>query len=168
MLMKNLKEYMFIGFIFVSILGTLFHFLYDLSGNNFLVGLFTAQNESVWEHTKLLFFPMVLFSLYKKRDLTTKYPKIKDGILFGAVCGTFLIPVLFYTYSGALGYNLTAVDISIFYVCVAFAFFIAYKFTASNKHTPNQNLLNITVLILTILYIVFSIYPPKIALFVSP
>ena len=147
---------MFIGFIFVSILGTLFHFLYDLSGNNFLVGLFTAQNESVWEHTKLLFFPMVLFSLYKKRDFTTKYPKIKDGILFGAVCGTFLIPVLFYTYSGALGFHSAIVDISIFYICVAFAFFIAYKFTVSKNNKLNRTFLNITVLILAFLYILFS------------
>lgn len=159
---------MFTGLVFVSVLGTFFHFLYGLSGNNFLIGLFVSINESIWEHTKLLFFPMVLFSLYKNRDLKYKYPKISQGVLLGAVCGAFLIPVLFYTYSGALGFHSAIVDISIFYISVAFAFFIAYIFTVSKNFKINKNILNILVFILAVLYIVFSIFPPKIPLFVAP
>ena len=39
--MKHLKRYTIIGIIFVLITGTLAHFLYDWTGNNDIVGLFT-------------------------------------------------------------------------------------------------------------------------------
>lgn len=44
-------------FIFISILGVLLHFTYEWSGDNPAVGLFSAVNESTWEHLKLIFFP---------------------------------------------------------------------------------------------------------------
>ena len=40
----------------VSLLGTLLHFTYRWSGRNPLIA---PVNESVWEHMKLLFFPML-------------------------------------------------------------------------------------------------------------
>ena len=62
--MKNLKLDMIIGIIFVSAIGTLWHFVYEWSGQNFIVGFFFPVNESTWEHMKMLFFPMLLYSLY--------------------------------------------------------------------------------------------------------
>ena len=50
-------------FIFISILGVLLHFTYEWSGDNPAVGLFSAVNESTWEHLKLIFFPMLLLTL---------------------------------------------------------------------------------------------------------
>ena len=44
------------GILCVSILGTLLHFTYRWSGRNPLIA---PVNESVWEHMKLLFFPML-------------------------------------------------------------------------------------------------------------
>ena len=60
--MKQLKHCTFIGVIFVLIAGTLAHFLYDWSGKNFVIGFFTPINESIWEHIKLLFFPMLIYA----------------------------------------------------------------------------------------------------------
>ena len=62
--MKNLKSALIIGTIFVLITGILSHFVYDWSGQNFIVGFFSPVNESTWEHMKLSFFPMLLFSVY--------------------------------------------------------------------------------------------------------
>ena len=44
-------------------MGTLLHFLFDWTGGNAVVALFSAVNESIWEHLKLLFYPMVLFAV---------------------------------------------------------------------------------------------------------
>ena len=66
MFMKGLKSYIITGIIFVSIVGTLFHFVYEWSGNNILIGLFTPINESIWEHTKLIFFPIAINNKTKK------------------------------------------------------------------------------------------------------
>ena len=57
---KLLLNYSITGVILVSIVGTVAHFIYDWTGQNPIIGLITAVNESTWEHMKLLFFPMVL------------------------------------------------------------------------------------------------------------
>ena len=38
------------GFAFTAVFGTALHFLFDWSGKNTVVGLFSAVNESIWEH----------------------------------------------------------------------------------------------------------------------
>ena len=43
------------GFVFEGALGTLLHFVFDWSGGNVAAALFSAVNESIWEHMKLLF-----------------------------------------------------------------------------------------------------------------
>ena len=50
------------GFLTAAVLGTLAHFAYRWSGGALLAGVFCAVNESVWEHMKLLFFPVFLFT----------------------------------------------------------------------------------------------------------
>ena len=50
------------GFLTTAVLGTLAHFAYRWSDGALLAGVFCAVNESVWEHMKLLFFPVFLFS----------------------------------------------------------------------------------------------------------
>ena len=50
------------GFLTAAVLGTLAHFMYRWSGGALLAGVFCAVNESVWEHMKLLFFPVFLFT----------------------------------------------------------------------------------------------------------
>lgn len=37
----------------VTVIGSLFHFIYNLSGRNKFVAIFAAVNESTWEHVKL-------------------------------------------------------------------------------------------------------------------
>ena len=53
--------YCVIGTLFVSVMGSLFHFAYQWTCCNWLMGLFVAVNESVFEHLKLLIFPLILF-----------------------------------------------------------------------------------------------------------
>ena len=60
--MKKLKYFTVVGGAAVLALGAAAHFFYEWSGNNFFVGMFSPVNESVWEHMKLAFFPMLLFS----------------------------------------------------------------------------------------------------------
>ncbi|EFC94286.1 hypothetical protein CLOSTHATH_07548, partial [Hungatella hathewayi DSM 13479] len=48
--MNRLKRCTLIGILFVSVTGTLSHFLYQFSGNCFLTGLFSPVGESTWEH----------------------------------------------------------------------------------------------------------------------
>ena len=52
-----------IGIIIISLVGTLSHFLYDLTNHNKLIGIFAAVNESTWEHIKIALTPTLLWGL---------------------------------------------------------------------------------------------------------
>ena len=52
--MRTLKTNLIVGFIFVSILGTLWHFVYEWSGDFRLLGFIAPINESTFEHMKLI------------------------------------------------------------------------------------------------------------------
>ena len=62
------KKYVVIGFFVVGILGTLFHFVYDWSGQMWFVGLFVPVNESTWEHMKLLFVFILCLAICILKD----------------------------------------------------------------------------------------------------
>lgn len=166
--MKTLKAYIISGVLFVSVLGTILHFVYELSGNNFLIGLFTPVNESIWEHTKLIFFPMLLYSVYFKKNMKNKYPCPDSAMISGALLGVLLIIVLFYTYTGIIGFNVAFADISIFYISVITAFYAVYRLTLSCKADKYKLPLQILNILMICLYILFTVYPPEIPLFVSP
>ena len=59
---KRFDIWTWAGFFTAAVLGTLGHFAYDWSGKSLPVGAFCAVNESTWEHMKLLFFPVLLFT----------------------------------------------------------------------------------------------------------
>lgn len=164
---KKLLWYTIGGIVFVSVLGTLSHFLYEWTGKNIAVGLFTPVSESIWEHIKLLFFPMVLYTLFLDGRLKQDYPCILPGMLSGVLLGSLLIPVLYYTYSGTLGYSSTWIDIAIFYISVLAAFWQGYRRTL---HCPgrSQKLMILSVAaLLAVLFLLFTYSPPSIALFIQ-
>jgi len=165
---KTLKHYFILGALVVSALGTLAHFAYEWSGSNRLVALFTAVNESTWEHMKLLFFPMLLVSGILYLLLKENYPNILCGLLGGNLVGLALIPILFYTYSGILGKNISAINISIFYISVLAAFITAYLITLKGKKEQCSNLLLFVTFILVLLFFIFTYYPPSLGIFTPP
>ncbi len=166
--MTQLKSYTLIGAIFVTVLGTLSHFFYDLSNQNFIVGFFSPINESTWEHMKLVFFPMLLFSFFAISKIKDNYPYITSSLLSGILLGTFLIPIIFYTYTGILGYNVFILDLLTFLLSVIGAFFVAYRLTLSCRMQEYTMLLWIAVGIVFLCFLLFTIAPPDIALFADP
>lgn len=166
--MKGIKSYIIAGIIFVSVLGTLFHFAYNLSGNNWIIGLFTPINESIWEHTKLIYFPMLIYSMYLSRKLKDTYPCISSAMTFGALFGVLLVIILFYTYSGIIGYHVSYIDMAIFYISVIASFYLVYKLTLSCKAGDFESLLQILNILMICAFIFFTFDAPDIPLFITP
>lgn len=167
MFMKSLKAYLVWGVIFVYVLGTLFHFVYEWSGNNFFIGLFAPIDESVWEHTKLIFFPMALYSFYLSKKLKGRYLNIDSAMILGEILGIVLIISLFYTYSGAIGFNVAFIDILIFYISVALSFYIVYKLTIHSKLSKYIIPLKVVQFLILCLFIIFTLFKPQIPLFIE-
>ena len=68
---KHLKQYTLIGIIFVTIAGTLSHFVYEWSGKNPFLALFLFPiNETTWEHMKLVFFPSIVYATFMAYKIT--------------------------------------------------------------------------------------------------
>lgn len=165
---KSLKLFITAGGILVSALGALSHFIYEWTDQNQLAGLFVPVSESIWEHMKMLFFPMLLTALLLTALIKRTYPHIFTGMLAGLLTGTFAIPVLFYTYTGVLGYCITAIDISIFYVSVILGFFTAYRLTISVYAESLHHLLCCLTLLTLAAFVLFSYDPPSLGIFAEP
>ena len=73
------------GFALVTFGGTILHFLYDWTGGSILVTPFSGVNESTWEHMKLLFWPLFLFSVIQRlfskeqENYTISQAEMRDG-----------------------------------------------------------------------------------------
>lgn len=166
--MKELKYYAIAGIIFVILTGSLAHFLYDWSGNNYIIGLFTPVNESVWEHMKLLFFPMLLYSLIMAFRFQKDFPCIISALCWGILSGTWTIPVLFYAYKALLGKDLFIMDIGIFILSILLAFWLSYKLSLScrtKRYTPLPCSL---LCILFLCFLLFTYHPPSGKIFDNP
>jgi hypothetical protein len=165
---KSFSLFGFIGFVFVSVLGTLLHFVYDWTNENFIASLFSGVNESTWEHMKLLFFPLFVFAViqwffFKERN---DYWCVK---LIGTVSGLLLIPVIFYTYNGVFGKSPDWVNISIFFVSTALVFILeTWLFRKSIIYCRFPILSFIVLCVIGALFFVFTFYPPQIPLFMDP
>lgn len=158
-------------FIFISILGVLLHFTYEWSGDNPAVGLFSAVNESTWEHLKLIFFPMLLLTMIEflwshiqEKPLPENYlPARTIGILSGMA----FIVVVFYTLNGVLGRNYEFLNIALYFAGVI------YALRAENKSKSRQMCINdyvsMTIMaILAVAFFAFTNYPPALGIFADP
>lgn len=166
--MNPLKRFTLIGIIFVLVTGSLAHFVYDWSLQNFIIGFFFPVSESTWEHMKLVFFPMLLYGLFLYSKLKEDYPCLASALPAGILSGTFLIPVLFYTYSGILGKNYMALDITTFVIAVLVAFIRTYRLTLSCRGNTFLIPLWTAVIITFACFLLFTYLPPDLGLFTSP
>lgn len=114
----SLKTNLF-RFIFISVLGVLLHFTYEWSGDNAVVGLFSAVNESTWEHLKLLFFPFLLLTILEVLLRGNMLPEqFLPARVLGILAGMGGIVVGFYTLRGVLGRNYDALNIALYFAGV--------------------------------------------------
>lgn len=156
-------------FLFISVLGVLLHFTYEWSGDNPIVALFSAVNESTWEHLKLLFFPMLLLTIIEL--LFTEKRQLPSNYLFartiGILSGMAFIVIAFYTLTGVFAKLPDVVNITLYFLGVFLALCIENKINRGNSQNHSA-FAAIVLLALTIAFFVFTKYPPSIGLFANP
>lgn len=153
--------------IFTFILGTILHFTYEWSGENRIVALFSAINESTWEHLKLLFFPMLLTTIIGLFYFKKSVPNFLCSKTIGILVAICLTVTFFYTYTGILGKNFAIIDISSFFIATILGELVSYVLIV-NKYRCN-NIVAVGILILLLIsFFVFTYYTPKIGLFKDP
>lgn len=157
------------GFFFTSIVGVLLHFLYDWTGQSLLAAPFSAVNESVWEHMKLLFFAYVLFALLQEDYRKDKDDNFWCAKLIGLLTGLLLIPVLYYTYTGVFGKSVDWFNIGIFFIATAVCYYVEAKILKHEKSLCiPERVAQVIIVMLAGIFILFTFVPPQIPLFGDP
>lgn len=164
--MKTLSQSAWIGFFFTLIAGTLLHFLYAWSGENRVVGLYSAVSESTWEHLKLLFFPALVYTVWEYFWLGHRYPGYASARALGTLLGMFTIVSLFYTYTGITGTHWLIADLLVF---VAGAAITTWSSSRLTQKCPCSGWWGgLFFAGMAVLFGFFTFYPPAFGMFLAP
>ena len=163
---KRLFWWELAGFVWAAALGTLLHFTYRWSGGWDVAAAFSVVNESVWEHMKLLFFPVFLFSVVQVCLMGRNYPNFLAVRALSMLTGLALIPVLFYTYTGAWGGGALWADAAVFLLADLGAFLLDFHLLGRNRLSSGwQQVLGLLAIWgMAFLFVFFTFRPPHIAL----
>lgn len=149
-------------FLLTALGGTGLHFLYDVLPTP-LTALFSPINESVWEHLKLLFWPMLVGAvvLSRKKEKKDRF----WASFFIAFLGTPVFLLLSFYGLKTLGIESTALDITLYYISMLFGYSLAMWLYTKRKP---EKIGGITLMLL-ILYvaslILFTFAAPDLPIF---
>ncbi len=164
--MNKIKKFEIASFFFASIVGTLMHFVYEWTNESSITALIAPVNESIFEHLKLTFFPLLAFAVFEYFFIGKMYNGFFCIKAKAILLGILSVIVLYYTYSGIIGQNYMIPDVLIFYISI---FISTLYFVQNYKSNENKNLIGIIILILVwIIFIVFTFSTPHINLFLDP
>ena len=153
--------------IFSLIVGTLLHFTYEWSGENKFIASFSAVNESVWEHLKLVFYPMLIAGIVEYffvKKIANNYIEAKTIGIFTAI--SFIV-VVFFTYTGIIGTSLVIVDILLFVIAIILGEYVVYKLMKRKNESNNKTkiLSSIILVFLLLCFILCTYFTPEVNLF---
>lgn len=151
--------------------GSIFHFLYELTGNSTLVGLFVPVNESIFEHLKLALIPIIawwtIYYAVKHKSKNIDPRRWFGGALVSLVVTLLLIPMLYYFYTGAFGIESTFVDILILLIALLAGQLLGLHFY---RHSDGINpvIVYIIFALIIILFMVATVFTPELPLWKDP
>jgi hypothetical protein len=154
------------GMFFIIVGGSLLHFTFKWSGFWTPAALFSAVNESVWEHLKLGFWPAFLFGLIEAAFM---YGRV-NNFLLAKGCVLYLIPIsiviLYYLYTSVVGHHILFMDILIFVLSVVGAQYMSYRILLTEHHYPVANAIAVLLIIISVAaFSLLSYHPLKSSFF---
>ena len=163
----SILKFELFSIVFTLILGTLLHFTFEWSNQNLFVGSFSAVNESVWEHLKLIYFPMLITAVIGSfffEGKQSNYLCIKTKAILLAMA---FVVVFFYTYTSIIGTNFAILDIGSFVVAIILSSYYTYQ-KVQMSVSCNYLLAILILFILFLCFVLFTFFPPHIELFQDP
>ncbi len=144
------------------------HFLYEFSGNAKIAAIIGAANESVWEHMKIIFLPFLLVSIVIFIIVKPSFVRYFIATTAGLITIIVSMLTLYYTYVGIIGQDVLIVDILLSIFVLFLGFLVSYKlYTKWENANKYFGLFFIAFILLIVIYIVFTLYPPELPLFLD-
>lgn len=161
------------GILFIVLFGSFLHFTFEFSGGWSPLGIISAVNESVWEHLKLAFCPVVIWTIieffFVRRPAKDTSPNFILAKAIGAYIMPLVIVVIFYSYTAFTGDSILAVDLSSFVIAVVIGQIVSYKLWRSLRLSRVFNSLGLVMLVIgVLLFAIFTFYPPEAGIFQDP
>ena len=167
---RRLMRWELFGFLLTAALGTVLHFVYDWTRGSPLAAIVSATNESTWEHMKLLFVPVFLFTIAAFFVFADPFRNFLAVQGTAVLLGLTAIPVLFYTLNGAFGKTPDWINIGIFFLADALVYFTSYRLLTRGALRAGvwQVVGFLLFWLLAFLFLLFTYRPPELALFRDP
>lgn len=163
---KKVLIWEIIGIVFITLLGSFMHFLFEITGYWPPIGAIAAVNESVWEHLKLGYWPLFFFALIEYKFIKDEANNFAFAKFIGSLLIIGVIIVFFYSYTAILGEDILILDILSFIISIVIAQLVSYKILTMKKLKKVVSIISlIGIVILGLLFILFTYFPPHIPLF---
>lgn len=130
------------------------------------MALFSAVNESIWEHLKLGYFSLLFFMKLEYFFIGNNIKNFFTGKFVGITSMSIFIIIIFYSYEAITGSHNLIVDIGSFVIGALICQVISYNITKISISLPDS--LGLMMLILLGLgFMIFTFYPLHIPLFMN-
>ena len=156
------------GFAFTSLFGTLLHFMYEWLGEPLWCAPFSGVNESTFEHMKLLFWPIFIYSVFES-FFFKDYKSFWCVKLRATLIGLTIIPLIFYTYNGVIGKSPDFINITIFFVAAAAVYIYGCKrLNSGTVACKSPTLAFVFMCAIALSFVIFTFFTPHLEIFRDP
>jgi hypothetical protein len=146
----------------LGLLGSALHFLFEWTKHNPFVAVFSAVNESYWEHIKIAIWPVFFLQILLFSLGGYQIPSFVPAV----TVALYSIPVsmlgLVFLYKSVTKRNILWLDISIFFVCVAISQAVFVLILEQLSPTAGTVVMSgLFLLGLIVAFLLFTFRPPK-------
>lgn len=162
---KALVKWQISNYIFVLLLGILFHSMFEFLGKNEYIAFLFPVNESLWEHMKLFYSPMLIFLIIEYIFIGKFY----TGFLWGKSFSMIFSPALsisIYLFFFSIFGEVPIISILSFIIPLSLSMYFETKIILKLKISKFKTLIPLfLIVVIGILFVIFTYYPPHLYLF---
>lgn len=159
--------------LFAFLLGALFHNIYPWTGSNAFIGLFFPISESIWEHLKLAFYPLIitwmLFVHRMRLEPEFKWTNRLTACLISIITGFLIITGLYYLLHSGFNINGLAMHLIIYGIGLFCGQWLAVHLTFQKRIPKWLGIVSAVLLSLQVLiFACLSLNPLSFPIFQTP
>lgn len=166
--MKKFLKFLLV-FVITALLGTLSHFVYDWTNQCIYIAFLFPVNESLFEHLKMFFFPVMIVSLIQSFKVRKKGIFLASRV-YGVIFSMIGCIAFYYIYNSISDNPNDLIYIISYYVLLFLGLFISYNIYLYMQTLPEylKWIAYGLALYCVLIFIFFTYQPMNNQLFIEP